>query len=413
MKIVIAGGGIGGLALALALEQQGIDFVVAEAASQMRLLGVGINVLPHAVRELESLGVVPQLEQVSVKTRELVYLNRFGQPIMSELRGMYAGHPRPQLSIHRGRLHAVLLAALLERKGPQAVLLDHRCEGFEQHEAGVRGLFRHGDGSTATIDGDLMVGADGIHSAVRAQLHPEDGGMRWNGILMWRGTVEWPTFGGGDTMVVCGDMKEKLLYYPILKGETPGTMLTNWVLSCQVSDGSTPPPRRENWSRAGQLEDVLPYARKFTLPGMDVEQLFRRSPMFFEYPMCDREPLTQWGNGRVTLLGDAAHPMYPVGSNGAAQAIIDGKRLAELLGAHGLADGVRHYEAERIPATGALVRANRLGGPERVVDVVSERAPDGFDRLEDVISLQELRDISGSYAAMAGFSNQIAPTPAA
>jgi 5-methylphenazine-1-carboxylate 1-monooxygenase len=411
VTVLIAGGGIGGLALALSLEQNGVDFVVIEAASEIRPLGVGINVLPHAIGEIETLGLVPELEKVSVRTRRLRYMNRFGQEILSEARGMYAGHSRPQLSIHRGKLHGVLLAAVLGRKGSTAVMLGHRCESFEQNAKGVTGHFRRADGTEVTITGDALIGADGIHSAVRAQLHPDAPGMCWNGILMWRGTVDWPLFEGGDTMIVAGDMQEKLLYYPILAGTTPGTMLTNWVLSCQVSDGSVPPPNRENWSRPGRLSDVLPFAEKFKLPSMDVAGLFKATPVFFEYPMCDRDPLSAWGQGRVTLLGDAAHPMYPVGSNGAAQAIIDGKRLGEMLAAHPVPEALQRYEAERVPATSAIVLSNRKGGPERVVDVVSERAPNGFDRIEDVITREELMAIGGSYATMAGYGITDRATP--
>jgi 2-polyprenyl-6-methoxyphenol hydroxylase-like FAD-dependent oxidoreductase len=199
-------------------------------------------------------------------------------------------------------------------------------------------------------------------------------------------------------------MKEKLLYYPIMRGATEGTMLTNWVLCSQLSDGGAPPPRRESWSRHGTLNEVVPFAKQFKIPGLDVAAMIEATEDFLEYPMCDREPLTQWGQGRVTLLGDAAHPMYPVGSNGAAQSVIDGKRLAQHLSGGSIEDAIRDYEAERIPVTSAIVRSNRGGGPERVVDVVSERAPNGFDRLEDVISLEELAAIGGSYAKMAGFS---------
>jgi 2-polyprenyl-6-methoxyphenol hydroxylase-like FAD-dependent oxidoreductase len=250
----------------------------------------------------------------------------------------------------------------------------------------------------------MLVGADGIHSGVLNQLHPSDGGMLWNGIMMWRGTVDWPTFDGGDTMIVSGDMKEKLLYYPIAPGRKPGTMLTNWVLCGQLATGISAPPERESWSRRGTMERALPFAKNFKLPDLDVLAMMEATPEFYEYPMCDREPLTTWGTDRVTMLGDAAHPMYPVGSNGAAQSIIDGKRLGHFLGTYGTGEAIKHYEAERIPATSALVRSNRQGGPERVVDVVSERAPDGFDKLEDVISQEELIAISKGYAQMAGFS---------
>lgn len=408
MTVLIAGGGIGGLALALALEQKGVDFMVFESAPEIRPLGVGINVLPHAIKELESLGLVPELEKQAVRTRMLRYSNRFGQQIYSEKRGMYAGHDRPQLSIHRGKLHGVMYQTLLQRKGPQCVALGHSCEGFEQDAQGVSVWFRRADGERVSVRGSALVGADGIHSVVRAQLHPDTRRMSWNGILMWRGTVDWPTFEGGDTMVVCGDMREKLLYYPIFPGDAPDTMLTNWVLSCQVSDGSAPAPNRESWSRRGSLEDILPYAENFKLQDLDVAALFKATPTFFEYPMCDRDPLDWWGQGRVTLLGDAAHPMYPVGSNGAAQAIIDGKRLAEYLAANEDVGGaLTGYEAERLPIANKIVLDNREGGPERVVDVVSSRAPGGFERIEDVISADELAAIGSTYAAMAGFAKPV------
>jgi 2-polyprenyl-6-methoxyphenol hydroxylase-like FAD-dependent oxidoreductase len=404
VPVIIAGAGIGGLALALSLEKLGIDFVVFDAASELKPLGVGINILPHATGELSEFGILPELEKVSVRTRELRYINKFGQLIFNEPRGLYAGHQLPQLSIHRGRLHAIMLAAVRARCGEASVRAGHRFERFEQSETEVTAHFRCADGSVFTQTGEALVGADGIHSSVRAQLHPDDGEMQWNGIMMWRGAVDWPIFDGGDTMVVSGDMKEKLLYYPIMRGATEGTMLTNWVLCSQLSDGGAPPPRRESWSRHGTLNEVVPFAKQFKIPGLDVAAMIEATGDFLEYPMCDREPLTQWGQGRVTLLGDAAHPMYPVGSNGAAQSVIDGKRLAQHLSGGSIEDAIRDYEAERIPVTSAIVRSNRGGGPERVVDVVSDRAPNGFDRLEDVISLEELGAIGGSYAKMAGFS---------
>jgi 2-polyprenyl-6-methoxyphenol hydroxylase-like FAD-dependent oxidoreductase len=360
--------------------------------------------LPHAVGELAEFDIIDAIEAVSVKTRELRYVNKFGQHIISEFRGRYAGHELSQYSIHRGMLHSIMLAAVRERAGSDTIREGHGFVSFTQTLGGVIALFRRSDGSTVEIPGDVLVGADGIHSMVRAQLHPNDGGMLWNGTMMWRGTVDWPVFDGGDTMVVSGDMKEKILYYPIARGAKPGTMLTNWVLCGEVSKGISPPPERESWSRRGTIGRAYPYAKNFKLPDLNVLALIEATPEFFEYPMCDREPLTAWGTGRVTLIGDAAHPMYPVGSNGAAQAIIDGKRLGHFLETHEPNEAIRQYEMERIPVTSALVRSNRLGGPERVVDVVSERAPNGFEKLEDVISQDELAAISKGYAKMAGFA---------
>ncbi|GGJ00529.1 flavin-dependent oxidoreductase [Neoroseomonas lacus] len=400
MQVLIAGGGVGGLTLALSLHERGIPCTVFEAAEQVRPLGVGINTLPHAIRELTALGLLPALDAVAVRTRELRYLNRFGQEIWVEPRGTWAGHDVPQFSIHRGHLHEVLWNAAHERLGPAALVTGARLAAVEQDATGVTARFA--DGRSAR--GDVLVGADGIHSVLRAALHPDDGGIRWNGIQMWRGAIDWPAFEGGDTMIVAGDMAEKLVLYPIAAGATPGTRLTNWVVCAQIGDATRPPPRREDWSRPGSLAEVLPHVARFRIPFLDVEALVRATPTFWEYPMCDRDPLPFWTQGRVTLLGDAAHPMYPVGSNGASQAVLDARCLAALLAGGDPVSALAAYEAERLPKTAEIVRSNRRGGPERVVDVVSERAPEGFARIEDVIARDELAAIAGGYARMAGFA---------
>ncbi len=400
MTILVAGGGVGGLVLALSLHERGIPCTVFEAAEAVRPLGVGINTLPHAIREMAALGLLPALDAVAVRTRELRYLNRFGQAIWTEPRGTWAGHEVPQFSIHRGHLHALLWDAARQRLGADALVTGARLAGFEQDEQGVTATFA--DGRRAR--GSALVGADGIHSVLRAALHPQDGGIRWNGIQMWRGAVDRPAFEGGDTMIVAGDMTEKLVLYPIAAGSRPGMRLTNWVVCAQVGDATRPPPRRQDWSRPGRLEDVLAHVARFRMPFLDVEALVRATPEFWEYPMCDRDPLPWWTQGRVTLLGDAAHPMYPVGSNGASQAVLDARCLAPLLASPDVPGALAAYEAERLPKTAEIVRSNRRGGPERVVDVVSERAPDGFAHVEDVIARDELAAIAGGYAAMAGFA---------
>jgi 2-polyprenyl-6-methoxyphenol hydroxylase-like FAD-dependent oxidoreductase len=400
--VLIAGGGVGGLALALALHARGIAATVCEAALEVKELGVGINTLPHAIGHLARLGLLDALDSVAIRTRELRYLNRFGQLIRAEPRGLAAGHAVPQFSIHRGRLHRVLWDAARERLGVGRVRSGMRLKDFSQEEDGVRARFADG----TTIEADALIGADGIHSRARALLHPDDGGIRWQGIFMWRGAVEWPAFEGGDVMVIAGDMDEKLVLYPIGAGSTPDRRLTNWVVCARLGDGDAPPPRREDWSREGTLGDVLPRLRRFKIPWLDVEALVRATPSFWEYPMCDRDPLPWWTQGRVTLLGDAAHPMYPVGSNGASQAVLDAVSLAEKLAAIPVAEALAAYEHERLPATRAIVESNRLGGPERVVDVVSARAPDGFTRLSEVISAEELDAIAKGYAQMAGFAAQ-------
>ncbi|MCW3473509.1 flavin-dependent oxidoreductase [Limobrevibacterium gyesilva] len=404
MTILIAGGGIGGLTLALSLHERGIPCIVFEQADQLRPLGVGINTLPHAIKELADLGLLPALDAVGIRTHELIYVNRFGQEVWREKRGLHAGHSVPQFSIHRGHLQGVLWQAAAERLPAGTLRTGHHLSGFTQDADGITATFTDRAGNTvATERGAALVAADGIHSAARAILHPEDPGIRWQGIMMWRGAIDAARFLDGDSMVIAGDMQEKLVLYPIARA-ADGRRLTNWVVCIKAGDGSTPPPRREDWSRVGALDDILPTVRRFRLPFLDIEALVRATPEFFEYPMCDRDPLPWWTQGRVTLLGDAAHPMYPVGSNGASQAILDARLLARLLDEADAPAALAAYEADRLPKTAEIVRLNRMGGPERVVDVVSARAPDGFDRLEDVISREELAAIAGGYAVTAGFA---------
>ncbi len=401
--ILIAGGGIGGLALALMLHRRGLACAVFEQAETARELGVGINTLPHAIGELAALDLLPALDAIAVRTRELIYVNRFGQEVWREKRGLEAGHPVPQLSIHRGRLHGVLHSAAHERLGDGGLHFGAKLTGFVQDASGVRASFTRRDGTAFEVRGDALVAADGIHSVARAALHPGDPGIRWNGIMIWRGATAFPRFLDGRTMVIAGDMTEKLVLYPI-GAEPDGRMLINWALCIRLGDGSIPPPGREDWSRVGRREDIAATLDRITLPWIDHRALISATPEFYEYPMCDRDPLPFWTQGRVTLLGDAAHPMYPVGSNGASQAILDARCLADLLAAGPVPEALAAYEQERLPKTREIVLANRKGGPERVVDVVSARAPDGFARLEDVIDREELAAIAGGYATMAGFA---------
>jgi len=404
MRVLIAGGGIGGLTLALMLHRRGIESVVLEAAPEVKELGVGLNNLPHCVAEWNELGVLGDLDRIAIRTRELRYLNHLGQTLWSEPRGMYAGHPVPQFSVHRGRLHGMLWRATEQRLGPAAMRTGHRLIGFEQDAGGITARFATARGGTAEVRGDVLVGADGIHSALRALLHPQDPGVRWQGVMMWRGAMDWPAFETGDIMFIAGDLKAKFVFYPIGPGSTPDHRLTNWVVYAPFGDPNQPPPRREDWSRRGRLKDVIPLARRIRLPFLDIEAMVRASPMRLEYPMCDRDPLPFWSQGRVTLLGDAAHAMYPVGSNGASQAVLDARCLANALATHGPAEALKAYEAERLPKTAAICASNRTGGPERVIDVFGQLAPKGFDRIEDVIRPEEIAGIVQGYAKLAGFA---------
>jgi len=404
LRVLIAGGGIGGLVLALMLHARGVACEVFEAATEVHPLGVGINVLPHSIRELARLGLLPRLDALAVRTRRLTYMNHLGQRIWTEPRGTHADHDTPQFSAHRGRLHRLLWDAVIERLGAGAVHAGRRLTGFSQDGSQVAAQFAAPDGMVRKVRGDVLVAADGIHSWLRAHLHPLDPGVRWNGIQMWRGAVDWPAFDGGDAMVVAGDGVAKLVLYPIAPGAAPDRRLTNWVIYARVADPGTPPPGREHWSRAGQPEAFRHLAGRLALPFVDVESMIAATPEIFEYPMCDRDPLPWWTSGRVTLLGDAAHPMYPVGSNGASQAILDARCLADCLVEQPPAAALRAYEAERLPATTGIVHSNRIGGPERVIDLVASRAPLGFAQVNEVATEAELAEITQGYARLAGFA---------
>ena len=401
MKVIVAGGGIGGLATALALHARGIDAVVFERSATIRELGVGINTLPHAIGVLAELGLLPALDAAAIRTHELIYANRHGQTIWRELRGTAAGHKLPQFSIHRGRLQAILLAAVQQRL-PNAVRCGHALHAFDDDGAGVTARFTRADGTQVEARGDVLVAADGIHSAVRARFYPQEGPPAWNGTMLWRGAVPWAPFLSGRSMMVAGGMDAKLVLYPIAR-EPEGRVLLNWAVMARVAPAGTTPPSREDWSRPGRLEDLMPRLAGFTVADVDVAAAVRATAEFYEYPVCDRDPIARWSWNRVTLLGDAAHPMYPVGSNGASQAILDAQALAGHLAAAEPVAALAAYEAERAPATATVVRSNRLGGPERVIDLVDSRAPDGFARLEDVATEAELRSVVGGYAQMAGF----------
>src|SRR5215204_1540125 len=379
MKAIIVGGGIGGLATALMLHERGIPCEVYEQADAIRELGVGINTLPHAIAELGRLGLLERLDAVAIRTYELFYLNRFGQEIWREPRGLDAGYEVPQFSIHRGRLQGVIRDAVVERLGADAVRTGCRLSGFRQDEGGVTAWFFDRAGShVATARGDVLIGADGIHSTVRATLFPGEGPPTWNGLMLWRGAQEWPAFLTGRSMIVAGGLAAKLVVYPIAETERAERRLTNWAVAAKIAEAG-PPPRKEDWSRPGRYEELAPHVQRFQIPFVDAQKLVETTPEFWEYPMCDRDPLPWWSHGRVTLLGDAAHPMYPVGSNGASQAILDARCLADQLRAaeHPL-HALWTYEQERLPMTAQIVRMNRTGGPEGVIDAVETLAPEGF-----------------------------------
>src|SRR3954470_1597111 len=407
MKAIIVGGGIGGLVTALMLHERGIRCEIYEQADAIRELGVGINTLLHAIAELKRLGLLERLDALAIRTYELFYLNRLGQEIWREPRGLDAGYEVPQFSIHRGRLQGIIREAVRERLGEGAVRTGCRLGSYRQDEGGVTAWFFDRAGAhVATARGDVLIGADGIHSTVRATLFPDEGPPAWNGLMLWRGATEWPAFLTGRSMIVAGGLSAKMVVYPIAEGSGPERKLTNWAVVARVGEGGAP-PRKEDWSRPGRREELMPHVARFAIPHVDVEALIAATPELWEYPMCDRDPLPRWSQGRVTLLGDAAHPMYPVGSNGASQAILDARCLADALvrAEHPMA-ALQAYEAERLPKTAEIVHANRKGGPEGVIDAVEALAPDGFADIDAVLPHAEREAIVRGYAQKAGFAKE-------
>ncbi|MDO9709502.1 flavin-dependent oxidoreductase [Paracraurococcus lichenis] len=397
MRAIIIGGGIGGLTTALALHAAGIEAEVFESAPEIRPLGVGVNLQPHAVRELTELGLGEELAATGIATQEFRYANRFGQTIWTEPRGLAAGYHWPQYSIHRGRLQVLLWRAAEARLGTAHLRAGKRLTGFAQDASGVTARFA--DGSTA--QGDLLIAADGIHSTVRAHYHPDEGPPKWNGALLWRATSWAPAFLTGASMVQAGHRDTKFVCYPIAKDEG-GRLLVNWIAEQRFPTDT--PWAREDWNRPGRIEDFLPIFAGWNFGWLDVPALIHAAEAVYEFPMVDRDPLPRWTHGRVTLLGDAAHPMYPIGSNGASQAILDARFLALQLATQGSVEaGLEAYEAVRRPATAAVVEANRGDGPDRVMDIVHARAPEGFARLEDVVPHAELEAVVMSYKRTAGF----------
>jgi 5-methylphenazine-1-carboxylate 1-monooxygenase len=396
--ILIVGGGIGGLTLALELHRRNIPCRVFESAPQIKAVGVGINLLPHATRALTELGLQPALAEAAVETREAAFFNRYGQLIYREPLGRAAGYPWPQFSIHRGDLQAILLDAVRARLGAGRLHLGWHCEGFEQDQKAVFLKFR----DRAPVPGAAAIACDGIHSALRKQFFPDEGPPRYSGVNMWRGTTRWQPFLAGANMVRAGWLATgKMVIYPIRNRiDAEGRQLVNWVAEIE-----TQTYKRRDWDRPGELDDFLPAFADWHFDWLDVPAFIRAADQILEFPMVDQDPLPRWSFGRLTLLGDAAHPMVPRGSNGAGQAIIDARSLAEKLAPGGdVAAALKAYEAERLAPTASVVLENRRNPPDAILREIYERTGDRpFERIDAVISAQELAAISERYKGIAGY----------
>ena len=406
MDVIIVGAGIGGLTLGLALHRAGIPCRIYEAASAIEPIGVGINVLPHATRELAELGLEPALTRVGVTTAEACFFNRFGQLIYREPLGREAGYAWPQFSLHRGDLQQLLAEAFVRRAGADHLITGRRCVAFEQETDRVTVHFE----SVATgarlrsQHGAIAIAGDGIHSTIRKQLYPDEGEPIYSGYNMWRGVTRWPRFLSGASMVRAGWLATgKMVIYPIRNDiDGAGSQLVNWVAEIE-----TPQHEARDWNRPGALADFVGAFKDWRFDWLDVPAMIGAAEVILEFPMVDQDPLPRWSFGRVSLLGDAAHPMVPRGSNGAGQAIVDARALADCLCAtEDPVAALRAYEEIRREATANVVRTNRTNPPDAILREVYLRTGDRpFDDIDAVISRDELAAISDSYKRVAGYDH--------
>jgi 2-polyprenyl-6-methoxyphenol hydroxylase-like FAD-dependent oxidoreductase len=403
-NIAIVGGGIAGLALALGLHSRGIGSRVYEIAPEVKELGVGITILPHAMRELTELGLQNQLVAAGVINTESAFFNRFGQLIYKEPRGRYAGYAYPEIGIHRGRLHTILYEAARARLGAENIVTNRRCVALEQDSEGVMLAFQETtSGATLPpVRAGIVLACDGVNSVVRRHFYPDEE-LAFEGINTWRGVSRGRPILDGHTYLRIGSIRTgKIVIYPIIDNvDGQGNQLINWTTEAPLMGRP-----KNDWNKPGKLEDFLPIYESWRFDWLDVPQLLRNSEVLLEYPMVDRDPVARWTFGRITLVGDAAHPMYQRGSNGSAQALIDARVLADLLKASANPiEALTAYEQARLGPTTKIVRTNRATPPDfiniKVEELVGDRP---FDNLDKYISQDELRALSDNYKRIAGFS---------
>jgi 2-polyprenyl-6-methoxyphenol hydroxylase-like FAD-dependent oxidoreductase len=364
---------------------------------------VGINIQPHAVRELNALGLNSELDNIGLKSKEVAYFSKQGDLIWSEPRGIYAGYNWPQYSVNRGDLQMLLYKELTQRAGSNIVRTNATLKTWENsaEEIELTLVDRKSQRLIEKSKAEIVIGCDGINSAIRAKLYPDEGPAKWSGIMMWRGTTKGPKFLSGKSMVMVGEKKKKFVGYPIHK-YADGNVLINWI--CDLKFPNDYKWAKQDWHSKGKLSDLWPSFKDWNFPWLDVAAIIQNTSNIYKYPMVDRDPIHKWTFDQVTLLGDAAHAMYPIGSNGASQAILDAVHLARALEKYGLnSSALNFYEDQRRGKVNTLIKANRGDGPDKILDIVANRAPNGFKEITDVVKLEELRSIALKYKSTAGF----------
>jgi 2-polyprenyl-6-methoxyphenol hydroxylase-like FAD-dependent oxidoreductase len=406
-KVIIAGGGLAGLSLALTLDQIGVRCVVYESASELAPLGVGINLQPNAVRELEDLGIgEDELDQTGLPAREWALVGLNGKEIYAEPRGKFAGYKWHQYAVHRGKFHLLLARKVIERLGPEALVLGHMVTGYRKETDGtVTALVTADDGTKSEVSGTLLIGADGIHSAVRAQMHPGQPPIHWGGTIMWRGTARGVPIRTGSSFIGLGTDRHRVVLYPISHPDADGLADINWIAE-QTYDNDHD-WQKSGWFRPIELSEFASEFDGFVYDWLDLPALLAKSDCAYENPMIDREPLPYWVDGPVALIGDAAHAMYPTGSNGASQAIIDGRVLGRIMLTKGVtAAALRAYDDELCGPVGQLALRNRGAGPFGLLRMVDERCGGQFDEIDEVIPAEERARFMLAYQQAAGFAKE-------
>jgi len=404
-NILIAGGGIGGLVLALTLHQIGVPCTVFESVRELRPLGVGINLQPNAVRELENLGIgEAELDKVGIPAREWALVGLNGKEIYAEPRGKLAGYRWHQYAVHRGQFHLMLYRKVIERLGPDAVKLGHRITGYRKQEDGtVVALAELASGGTAEFAGSILFGADGIHSAVRAQMHPSQPPIQWGGTIMWRGTARGVPIRTGSSFIGLGTSRHRVVMYPISHPDADGLADINWIAE-QTYD-TDHDWTKSGWFRAVELSEFAHQFDGFVYDWLDLPALLAKSDVVYENPMIDRDPLPTWVDGPVALMGDAAHPMYPTGSNGASQAIVDARVIGRLMLDHGVSPAaLQAFDDQLCQSIGSVAMRNRGAGPFGLLNMVEERCGGQFDNINDVIPAEERSAFMLAYQQAAGFA---------